>query len=138
MPGFLSDIPERIHNGQGDLQKSRAAVEAMRKAYTNLVPRWKGVVLTSEANLEVNNRIARARNSGREMHENEKLPWIDIKFTGQSPGAKVTPPYDGYKKLGILAKGESKKLDDLAKYRYHIDLGGGGGTTWSGTGEVID
>jgi hypothetical protein len=24
-------------------------------------------------------------------------------------------------------------LPDLARYKYHIDLGGGGGTTWTGT-----
>ena len=28
-------------------------------------------------------------------------------------------------------------LTDLAKYKYHIDLGGGGGTTWSGTIEKL-
>ena len=136
MPGFLSDIPERIHNGQGDLQKSRAAVEAMRKAYTNLVPRWKGVVLTSEANMEVKHRMIIASRRDWEMPEDEKLPWIDIKFTGQSPAAKGTTPYEGYKKLGILAEGERMGANDLAQYKYHIDLGGG--TTWSGTSEHID
>ena len=138
MPSFDSDIPQEIHAGQSVLQKSRDAVRAMRKVYTNLMPRWKGVVLTSEANLEVNHRIIIAHNRGWEMHEDEKLPWIDIKFTGESPGARGIPPYEGYEKLGILAKGKSMGLNDLAKYKYHINLGGGGGTTWTGTGEHID
>ena len=36
-----------------------------------------------------------------------------------------------------IATGESMKPQELAKYKYHIDMGGGGGTTWSGTIEKL-
>ena len=36
-----------------------------------------------------------------------------------------------------VATGESMKPQELAKYKYHIDMGGGGGTTWSGTIEKL-
>lgn len=36
------------------------------------------------------------------------------------------------KKLGVEAH-QKMTGEDLAKYKYHIDLGGAGGTTWTGT-----
>jgi hypothetical protein len=37
----------------------------------------------------------------------------------------------------IPAAGEYMDLETLATYKYHIDIGGGGGTTWSGTLEKL-
>jgi hypothetical protein len=35
--------------------------------------------------------------------------------------------------LGIAAIGEYVSMAEQAKFKYHIDLGGGSGTTWTGT-----
>jgi len=35
--------------------------------------------------------------------------------------------------MGLPAAGKYLSMKDLSQYKYHIDLGGGGGTTWSGT-----
>lgn len=36
-----------------------------------------------------------------------------------------------------MARGDRMSRPELAKYKYHIDLGGGGGTTWTGTIEKL-
>ena len=92
----------------------------MNEQYDTLLPRWKGVVLT--ANAEIN------------AEGTDKLPWANIKFSSGT-GKVVTVgsvKYAVWEKLGI-ATGESMSLLELANYKYHIDLGGGGGTTWTGT-----
>lgn len=50
---------------------------------------------------------------------------------GKSP-THGSSKYSAWESVGI-AVGESMSLPDLARYKYHIDLGGGGGTTWTGT-----
>ena len=40
--------------------------------------------------------------------------------------------YEKFEDVGV-AVGEVMIAEDLAKYKYQIDLGGGGGTTWTGT-----
>ena len=35
-----------------------------------------------------------------------------------------------WESIGV-ATGESMTMLELAKYKYHIDLGGAGGTTWT-------
>ena len=44
--------------------------------------------------------------------------------------------YSQYEEVGI-ATGHFMARPDIAKYKYHIDLGGGGGTTWMGTLEKL-
>ena len=45
--------------------------------------------------------------------------------------------YKQFEEYGIPATGEHLSLEELGQYKYHIDLGGGGGTTWSGTLEKL-
>ena len=73
-------------------------------------PRWRAVLLSVLA-------------------EAESPPWIDARFTG---GLNE----DVHQKLankGIRVTGERIDSFDSSKYKYQIDLGGGGGTTWEGT-----
>ncbi|KAL7530728.1 hypothetical protein ACHAXR_005507, partial [Thalassiosira sp. AJA248-18] len=105
------------------------AVHDLLKSYDTLLPRWKGVALTAEAELE-------ASKTGREG----TLPWVNIKlssylFQGKSPTVGADK-YSEWESVGI-ATSEGMSHTDLAKYKYHIDLGGGGGTTWSGTIEKL-
>ena len=111
-------------------QSRTNTVHALKAAYATLLPRWKGVALTAEAEL-----LALPKDDGN----NETLPWANIKFSTYKDGKQqgISPTigsstYSAWESVGI-AVGEHMSLSDLAQYKYHIDLGGGGGTTWSGT-----
>lgn len=102
-----------------------AAVSAVVQLYDILLPRWKGVVLTVEAEREA-----------ERMKEGDvsdtSLPWANIKFSRGTP--PIYPTYfSDLAKLGIDALGDYMYTADLSGYKYQIDLGGGGGTTWTGT-----
>jgi len=102
-----------------------------------LLPRWRGVLLTSEAELEV--QMAEMNGGG---NDTRSLPWVNIKFTSCGVDNVKTPTsqieeYQRFEQLGIRAIGERMSMVDQAKYKYHIDLGGGGGTTWTGTIEKL-
>ncbi len=101
-----------------------AAVTAMTQVYDKFLPRWKGVVLTAKAELDADIMKEDAGHSS--------LPWVNIKFSGGHPGVDPTF-YSELAKLGIEAVGNYMDATELAKYKYQIDLAGGGGTTWTGT-----
>jgi len=95
-----------------------------------LLPRWRGVLLTSEAELDAQ---LRAKETGKPT-----LPWVNIKFASMNQGgqkipASESPEYQILQNMGISVIGEHINLTEQARYKYHIDLGGGGGTTWTGT-----
>jgi hypothetical protein len=101
-----------------------ADADVLRSQYSYLIPRWKGVVLTADSEAE-------ARESG-------EMPLMNIKFAGFMHEGKLTPTlgsyeYERWNDVDIPAAGESMSKSDLAQYKYHIDIGGGGGTTWTGT-----
>ncbi len=90
-----------------------------------LLPRWRGVLLTSEAELEV--QLMETDGDG---NSNRSLPWVNIKFTSASVDNIKTPThqieeYQRLERLGIRAIGEPMSMVDQASYKYHIDLGGG-------------
>ena len=107
----------------GHLEKKRAATQVLREQYDRLLPRWKGAVLTAEAELEAE------ANGG-----NQTIPWADIRFSRQMHNGMLAPTkgsaiYQMYDEVGI-ATGDFLSKPAHAKHRYQIDLGGGGGTTW--------
>ena len=70
----------------------------------------------------------------------DHLPWADMKFSSYLEGKKSSTvgsrKYAPWEAVGIgVANGMPGS--QLARYKYHIDLGGGGGTTWSGTTEKL-
>ena len=93
------------------------------ESYNTLLPRWKAAVLTAEA--EVNTK------------SDDEIPWANMKFSSYiNRGSKTrTQGSKQYKKWEDIdmATGEYLGSEQLLHYKYHIDLGGGGGTTWSGT-----
>lgn len=108
-----------------------AAVKAMREQYDNLLPRWKAVVLTGEAEVD-------AAASAASAPDNVYLPWANMKFSnfvenGQKTHTEGSDSYKDWESIGFPATGDYMTLPDLARYKYHIDLAGGGGTTWTGT-----
>ncbi|EJK61002.1 hypothetical protein THAOC_18573 [Thalassiosira oceanica] len=90
----------------------------------------KAIVLSEEAVVEVNRFHLTKRPE----------PWADMRFSSFFSGRKVptvgNPTYSVWEEVGI-ATGDGMSLDELSLYRYHIDLGGGGGTTWTGTIEKL-
>eukprot|EP01082_Thalassiosira_pseudonana_P015903 g13596.t1 g13596 contig9:134-3487(-) len=122
-PNFEKDVAREMSDISDNMT---VALDGMRKVYDELVPRWKGVVWTVEAESEA-------------MHKSGSLPWADMKFSSvMQRGVKNdTAYYEQFKNYGISAVGNKMSLEELAKYKYHIDIGGGGGTTWSGTLEKL-
>ena len=91
--------------------------ERLLDEWENLLPRWRAVTLTLKAESEV---------------EENDLPWIDCKFFVAA-------------KQGVAKEISNVGMDDYviasdymgsektAQYKYQIELGGAGGTTWNGT-----
>ncbi len=145
LPSLIRPRPIKPHGYKlhKDEQPNKAsAVRALRENYAPLLPRWKGVVLTAEAELEAEQEAQRTENE-------DVLPWSNIKFTA-GKGKHVQPDKfylegESVRKLTgdvedqvvlydetDIAEGGYTSLHELANYKYHIDLGGGGGTTWTG------
>jgi len=93
-------------------------IRALRDVENKLLPRWKAVLLTAEAQLE-------ASHSG-------STPWANMKLSSYAANhAKVASMVenDYYKRwidLGVPVVGEEMPLTELAKFKYHVDIGGGG------------
>jgi hypothetical protein len=111
-----------------------------------LLPRWRGVLLTSEAELEVGRMATmleeKNNNNGQQQQSSVVLPWVNIKFANVATAGTKIPAseyaeYHTLQEYGISAIGEYISMTEQAKYKYHIDLGGGGGTTWTGTIEKL-
>ncbi|KAL7541600.1 hypothetical protein ACHAXR_011057 [Thalassiosira sp. AJA248-18] len=184
-PNFEMDVTERMDQSDR-VDQTTAAIGAIKEVYDELIPRWKGVVWTAEAEREndiANNRfvihknfmngrgqesISQNENQGEQVpikklrankaraeralvkakeavareHESPSVPWANIKFAGAMYMGQKLPTssfeyYQQFEEYGIPAIGEGMSLEELGRYRYHIDLGGGGGTTWSGTLEKL-
>ncbi|KAL7452254.1 hypothetical protein ACHAWC_003990 [Mediolabrus comicus] len=106
---------EKYIDGQIDPNDdpNEAVTAILKKNFLKFLPRWKGVILTAESEIE-------ARQTGT-------LPKVNIKFPH---GAVKDKHWD---EIGFPATGDYIDKAQLATYKYHIDIGGGGGTTWSGT-----
>ena len=159
-PNFDMDIASQIDLSDR-VDRKTSATHAIRQVYDELIPRWKGVVWSAEAERDAERRVAnrnRTRNiRGRKQNDSTQqnqqreeqedngppiLPWCNIKFAGAMyMGVKTHTSeieyYRQFEEYGIPAIGEGMSLETLGQYKYHIDLGGGGGTTWSGTLEKL-
>jgi hypothetical protein len=145
-PNFETDVVLKTQSSSRWVDKKIAATGAMREIYASLVPRWKGVVWTAEAERDAeraNKALTRKswlRKS--DVYEQQVLPWCNIKFAsamnmGTNTRSSELDYYKQFEEYGIPAAGEHMTLEELGQYKYHIDLGGGGGTTWSGTLEKL-
>ena len=86
--------------------------------WDGMTPRWRGTMLSLLAS-------------------QEEVPWIDVKFVMSQE------KLDDYKYISYCSYNKNLEFefatsqymgeDEQIKYKYHIDLGGGGGTTWTGT-----
>ena len=83
------------------------------------------MVLTAEAHRE-------AEEKQEQEEEEEVLPWANIKFNRAWDGkakidVKDSPLFQKLEEYGIPAGGQSMTIQEVARYKYHIDLGGTGG-----------
>jgi hypothetical protein len=121
------DIEGKIAPEMREEDKKTIVISALRNLIDEnvLLPRWKGVALTLEAEYE--NAI-----EGELLAAEPILPWVNIKFARSNPNP-TDSNFTELAKYGIQVMGERMTLQNLAQFKYHIDLGGGGGTTWTGT-----
>jgi hypothetical protein len=107
------------------LTKKTEALSTLLQDFDNLVPRWKGVIHTAQAELELEREIeesARGENEARKLKE-EMMPWANIKFSQFIGDQGVKAPTMGSKEywqwesVGFPAVGDSMSLEELAKYK---------------------
>jgi hypothetical protein len=138
-PAYMVDIPQHELGRDGrqfanEYEKKRWAIETLwAMGEEKLMPRWRGVLMTSEAELEMI-----IEDEQEMVGSNRTVPWVNIKFThindrGLKKLASEVEEYQMLQNIGISCIGDVMTISDHAKYKYHIDLGGGGGTTWTGT-----
>lgn len=113
---------EDIKKVEGKFGKdvSRGAIKALwDMGEDKLTPRWRGVLLTTEAELEAKEHEA--------LRGEASLPWVNIKFAsynvnGQKVPASENPEFQLLQeKFGIAAIGQSMNMMEHARYKYHID-----------------
>lgn len=78
--------------------------------YEGMTPRWRGVIKTIQA-------------------DTEGSKWIDVRFHGK--GSEEY--HEVFNRHGVMVRDQGMNSAELSKYKYQIDFGGGGGTTWRGT-----
>ena len=116
---------ERYVEGKSNphANQNKAATTILRQNIHKWIPRWKGVVYTAKSEIEAT--------------KTNTLPRINIKFADVAEGGKHqavgAKEYKKWEEIKFPVAGEHMSEGDLSKFKYHIDLGGGGGTTWTGT-----
>ncbi len=59
------------------------------------------------------------------------MPWLSVKFTDKGNADIGFGNVQLFERLGIhVGSTHHMNWEEAAGYKYHIDLGGGGGTTW--------
>ena len=124
--------PETIRRGN-DADGFKAG---LFRNWDTVTPRWKGVALSLDAESEaraLNEAQTRTQTSGvSDFQFKENMPWIDVKFTDKHKSQKETDKWDHFRELGANVVAEHMNWKEASTYKYHIDFGGGGGTTWTG------
>lgn len=119
---------------------ARGVIDSLFGLWDNLTPRWRAVALTAKEMSGVKEK--ETEKDGAHVRQRSQIEWIDAKFTikpnihGTVDPAKMIQ-YQPFMEYGIQLTDEHMSLSQQSKYKYHIDLGGGGGTTWFGTIEKL-
>jgi len=133
-PGTLAGGPEEV-------------ADRLLELWDTLTPSWRAVASSLRARIDAERAVQAAANAATSTAATEDRstpqqsppqpqPWIDAKFTmGHSPAYKLydtkfSPFLDGG---SPVATAEYMGTDELASYRYHLDLATGGGTSWEDT-----
>ena len=107
------------------MEMKHQAIQGLSKSKAGLVPRWKGVLQTAEAEYQVQSYIetkGRNENEKRRMKE-DMLPWCNIKFShfvsskGVKSKTRGSREYRNWERMDFPAVGESLGMEELAKYK---------------------
>lgn len=126
------------HGGDFGLDLSNAGSEEIGNRLLDLwdvlTPRWRAVAssMIARVDAEKANRDREEEGDGPAI-----LPWIEAKFTlGRTP--PLSKPKDEnfgrFLEMGSpVVTSDHVPHSDMMQYRYHLDLVGGGSTTWADT-----
>jgi hypothetical protein len=129
---------EHFHTRWKDMTKEDLLRELLTPTTTtndNLIsrfpPRWKAVLHSSmvEGNQHQHRQQQQQQQHSPSNQTKKTLPWIDAKFVTGYHGSL----YQRLADKGIHVIGQRMEPSEMAKYKYQVDFGGGGGTTWEGT-----
>lgn len=96
-----------------NLTTRNETVQALLQRWDYLTPRWRGVALSVEADLKGES-------------------WIDNKFVPSRIGDASV--HQAFMERNVLVEAPSHMTSvDMGKFKYQIDYGGGGGTSWRGS-----
>lgn len=113
-----------------DVLSREEVVEGLMGHYGGLTPRWRAVVQSLKAKLDVEQHNG---NGGVGNGE----PWIDAMFLKNfvtTMYEEYDPMLERYEAHGIPVVVEEKMSEgETATYKYQLDIGGGSGTSWEGT-----
>jgi len=91
-------------------------LDSLVSVYDKMTPRWRAVITTCQNDIQV--------------IQGEKQ-WIDVRFYETNGNAHYHQQFNDY---GVKVRSDDgMDAIEQAMYRYQIDFGGGGGTTWRGT-----
>jgi hypothetical protein len=127
---FLKDMPEyaAMRNCQQVLPSAQAALWILQE--DDIVPRCRAAALSLQAEAQVAmQRKTKKVKSSSSSRPASLLPWINVKFVENRAADSSTY----YKKGAQYLLGNYTSPKQMQKYKYQIDLGGMGGTTWVGT-----
>ena len=97
-------------------ETSDSAMTQIMLQWNELTPRWRAVALCAQARLQ--------------KMETSEPHWIHAKFSGHGIGGI----HKNLEDLGVTVTAEDRMSpEDMARYKYQLALGGGGGTSWRGT-----
>lgn len=127
------DIAKRIQLSQCQ-DSARGILHCLTQLWEILTPRWRAVFWSMEADLNVQDGMDNNEGGGGST-SSVQLPWIDAKFTVKTRDVeKNMDRYSPYEQYGLhVATPDFMAFDELSRYRYQFDIGGGGGTTFGGT-----
>jgi hypothetical protein len=123
-PSLDSHIAPHLDRGT-TMDLKQQAIRALESAKKGLVPRWKGILHTADAELSVQQLIEKqGRTEGEKRRMKEHLlPWCNIKFShfvsdrGVKSETKGSAEYRMWERMDFPAAGESLGMEELAMYK---------------------
>jgi len=106
-------VMQRLSSGQFKGKSKQEIVDFFLsdEMVSHYGPRWRAAFLSVRA-------------------EDDAIPWIDSRFVG----GENTDIHSALARRSVNITGDRiDSLEMASNYKYQIDLGGGGGTTWEGT-----
>ena len=106
-----NEVQQRMQTPEWKNGDRNVILDDLATNLTNtFTPRWRGAIMSARA-------------------AGDATPWIDTKFVG----GVNTEVHEMLSQRGVAITGDRMDADVMSNYKYQIDYGGGGGTTWEGT-----